>query len=112
MCDPNDAVYCNGSTDCAVSQGNKFLFEKLMNMTTSTTLIPENTYIMVILSSLSDSYIINGDGSTRTAAQINAPGNLNDYTNYAQSAVVADKLYIFGGLTGDHRKVSIFLLLF
>ena len=104
MCDPNDAVYCNGSTDCAVSQGNKFLFEELMNI--------HNTYIMVILRSLSDSYIINGDGSTRTAAQISAPGNVNGYTLDAQSAVVADKLYIFGGLTGDHRKVSIFLLLF
>ena len=75
-------------------------------------MIQENTYMMVILSSLSDSYIINGDGSTRTAAQISAPGNVNDYTYDAQSAVVADKLYIFGGETGDARKVSIFLLLF
>ncbi|CBY23675.1 unnamed protein product [Oikopleura dioica] len=109
MCDPNDAVYCNGSTDCAVSQGNKFLFEELMNMTTtttSTTLIPENTYIMVILSSLSDSFIINGDGSTRTAAQISGPGNVNGYTHDAQSAVVADKLYIFGGQTSDRRKIA------
>ena len=61
---------------------------------------------MVILSSLSDSYIINGDGSTRTAAQISAPSN--DFADRAQSAVVADKLYLFGG-SNDFRKVSIFL---
>ncbi|CBY13541.1 unnamed protein product [Oikopleura dioica] len=61
---------------------------------------------MVILPSLSDSYIINGDGSSRTAAQISAPGNANDYTNAALSAVVADKLYIFGGATGDNRKIA------
>ena len=63
---------------------------------------------MVILPSLSDSYIINGDGSSTTTAQISAP--IIDYTLDAQSAVVADKLYLFGGRTGDHRKVSIFLL--
>jgi len=62
--------------------------------------------MMVILSSLSDSYIINGDGSTRTAAQISAPSN--DFADRAQSAVVADKLYLFGG-SNDFRKVSIFL---
>ena len=70
---------------------------------------------MVILTRLSDSYIINGDGSTKTAAQISAPGNANTipgYTYDAQSAVVADKLYLFGGNSGDHRNVSIFLLLF
>ena len=67
-------------------------------------MIQENTYMMVILSSLGDSYIINGDGSTRTAAQISAPSN--DFADRAQSAVVADKLYLFGGRTGDYRKVS------
>ena len=65
---------------------------------------------MVILRSLSDSYIINGDGSTKKAAQISGPSN--GYTYDAQSAVVADKLYLFGGNSGDRRKVSIFLLLF
>ena len=107
MCDPNDPVYCNGSTDCVANQGNKFLFEELMNMIT--TMIQENTFIMVLLKSLRDSYVINGDGSTRTAAQISAPSNANDYTWDAQSAVVADKLYLFGGNSGDYRKVSIFL---
>ncbi|CBY13089.1 unnamed protein product [Oikopleura dioica] len=61
---------------------------------------------MVLLKSLSDSYIINGNGSTRTAAQISAPSNANDYTWDAQSAVVADKLYLFGGNSGDYRKIA------
>jgi len=61
---------------------------------------------MVILRSLSDSYIINGDGSTKKAAQISAPNNANDYTNFAVSAVVADKFYFFGGHTGDYRKIA------
>ena len=63
---------------------------------------------MVILPSLSDSYIINGDGSTKKAAQISAPSN--DYTDSAKSAVVADKLFFFGG--NDNQKVSIFLFFF
>jgi len=107
LCDPNDPVYCNGLTDCVANQGNKFLFEELMNMIT--TMIQENTFIMVLLKSLSDSYIINGNGSTRTAAQISAPSN--DFADRAQSAVVADKLYLFGG-SNDFRKVSIFLFFF
>ncbi|CBY33468.1 unnamed protein product [Oikopleura dioica] len=59
---------------------------------------------MVILSSLSDSYIINGDGSTKKAAQISAPSN--DYTDSAKSAVVADKFYLFGGRIGYYRKIA------
>ena len=55
--------------------------------------------------SLDASYVINGDGSTKSAAVIIAPDGINDYTNYAMSAVVADQLYIFGGYV-DYRKVS------
>jgi len=61
---------------------------------------------MVILNSLVFSFVINGDGSTKSAAQINAPKNLDDYTDYARSAVVADQLYIFGGNDVSGRKIA------
>ena len=56
--------------------------------------------------SLDESYVINGDGTTKSAAQISAPDANNEYTYDAMSAVVADKLYIFGGFQVDYRKVS------
>jgi hypothetical protein len=68
---------------------------------------------MVILGTLSDSFIINGDGTSISAVQISAPGNTNDYTSGARSAIVSDKLYLFGGEGVDtsYRKVTIFRLL-
>ena len=65
---------------------------------------------MVILGTLSDSYIINGDGTSISSVQIRAPGNINDYTNGARSAIVSDKLYLFGGdgVDTSYRKVILF----
>jgi len=63
-----------------------------------------NINIMVIPStSVGDSYVINGDGSTKSAVQINTPNDVHDYTKYARSAVVADQLYIFGGDVDSHK---------
>ena len=52
---------------------------------------------MVLLESLKDSYVINGDGSMMSTAQIHSPSQKNDYLAYSASAVVAGKLHIFGG---------------
>ena len=78
-------------------------------VTTTTTIA--DTFIMVILSSLSDSYIINGDGSHRSGVQITSPNDYNDYTHDMVSAFVAGQLYLFGGKNVDSRKVNLFLFL-
>ena len=57
----------------------------------------------MILSPLSESYITNGDGSSKKSVQLSAPSN--NYAEWAQSAVVQGKLHLFGGLT-DRKKVS------
>jgi len=66
---------------------------------------------MVILFTLVDSYIINGDGSQSTAVQLTSPNNLDTYTRNARSAIVGGQLYLFGGNRGDentqlHRKIA------
>ena len=68
---------------------------------------------MVILGTLTDSYIINGDGTSISSVQISAPGNINDYSMGARSAIVSDKLFLFGGdgVDTSYRKVKIFHLL-
>ena len=62
---------------------------------------------MVLLHTLSDSYMINGDGTSTSSIQIGAPGNNDDYTSGARSAVVSNNLYIFGGngVNTNSRKV-------
>ena len=57
----------------------------------------------MILQDLSASYLMNGEG-VKTSVTINA--DYNEYTEYAQSAVVQDKLYLFGG-GQDRRRVSL-----
>ena len=64
---------------------------------------------MVILESLSASYIINGDGSQRSDVVITSPNNVDNYTRNAQSVVVAGQLHLFGGVYADSRKVNLFL---
>ena len=74
-------------------------------------LFQSDIHFMVIVhdQSLSDSYIINGDGSQRLDVQITSPdGASADYAAHAQPAMVAGKLHLFGGWTGDDRKVSRF----
>ena len=70
--------------------------------------------ILVILNDqqgaqMSPSYLINGDGD-KTSVQIEAPSDSEapyyGYILYAQSAVVQDNLYIFGG-RHDRRRVSL-----
>ena len=69
---------------------------------------------MVIWESLEDSYVINGDGSMMSTAQIHSPSQKNNYLQYSASAVVAGRLHIFGGYKssanpGDNpsQKVSL-----
>jgi hypothetical protein len=64
---------------------------------------------MVINNSLGDSYIINGDGSQKSDVQITLPNNVDSYTYFARSAVVAGQLHLFGGSNVDVRKVSLLL---
>lgn len=61
----------------------------------------------MILSSLDKSYNINSDGTMRSPVAITAPNSDVNYSKYAQSAVVAGQLYLFGG-DGDNRKVDNF----
>ena len=64
---------------------------------------------MVILGTLSDSYMINGDGTSISPLQIGAPCNNDYYSLGARSAVVFDKLYMFGGsgVNTSSRKVIV-----
>ena len=68
---------------------------------------------MVIPSSLSASYVINGDGSQRFDVQLTAPAvdNSDLYVKSARSAVVMGQLYFFGGngIDDTRKKVSLFL---
>ena len=59
---------------------------------------------------LRDSYMIISDGSQRTDVQITTPnGSDAYYAEYAQPAIVAGKLYLFGGISSsDAQKVSHF----
>lgn len=67
--------------------------------------ILRDTYIMVIQSSLDASYVTNGDGSTKSAAQITAPNNVDDFSiRLSATAFVAGQLYIFGG-GNEPRKI-------
>ena len=62
---------------------------------------------MVIVENLAESYLMTGDG-TSTRAIINQPEGKNPqkYTYLSQSAIVKDKLYIFGGdNVDDSRRV-------
>ena len=65
---------------------------------------------MVILKSLSASYIINSDGSTTSSVQLTTPNNVDNYAERALPAVVAGQLYLFGGVAGDNRKVRLIFL--
>ena len=67
---------------------------------------------MVILKSLSASYIINGDGSTISSVQLTTPNNVDNYAERALPAVVAGQLYLFGGVAGDNRKVRLIFFIF
>ena len=53
--------------------------------------------------------MINGDGSRRSGVQLTFPNNDDEYAVYAQPAVVAGQLHLFGGMTIDrfseYRKV-------
>ena len=53
--------------------------------------------------------MINGDGSRRSGVQLTFPNNDDEYALYAQPAVVAGQLHLFGGMTIDrfseYRKV-------
>ena len=57
----------------------------------------------MILADLSASYLMNGEG-VKTSVKIIAESN--DYTYKAQSAVVQDKLHLFGG-SKDKRRVRL-----
>ena len=67
---------------------------------------------MVILGSLRDSYFINRDGSTKSAVQLSAPDDMDDYARRATSAVVADQLYLFGGWRGLRKVIFTFYFQF
>ena len=62
--------------------------------------------------SLDKSYVINDDGSTKSAAVLTSPNGANDYTNNAVSAVVADKLYLFGGNNSVESKKKVSFIFF
>ena len=67
------------------------------------------TNILVIIGEdLSASYLTNGEG-VKTSVKINAESN--DYDERAMSAVVQDKLYLFGG-EQDSRRVRLCKKLF
>jgi hypothetical protein len=66
--------------------------------------LKENENILVILENLSKSYLMSGNGTSMPAI-INQPEgkNPNQYTYYSRSAIVKDKLYIFGGKSDSTR---------
>ncbi|CBY11773.1 unnamed protein product [Oikopleura dioica] len=64
---------------------------------------PNDAFILVIPSSVDESYLQSGDGSSQISATINAPRN--DYTEYAAYAIVNGKLHIFGG-NSDYTKIA------
>ena len=49
---------------------------------------------------------MNGDGDEKVEARITAPSN--DHTEDSASALVKGRLFIFGGLKGDNKKVLFF----
>jgi len=56
---------------------------------------PSDVFILVIPTSVDESYLQSGDGSSQVSATINAPENY--YADYAAYALVNGKLHIFGG---------------
>jgi len=68
--------------------------------------LPSDTNITVINSNLAASYIINGVGGPPSFLNITAPNNDPEYTRYAQSAVVAGQLYLFGGLSDEEDPLD------
>merc|ERR1712127_653401 len=66
---------------------------------------PESNIHIMFIKSLSSSFMINGDGSRRSGVQLTFPNDISDYTLYAQPAVVAGQLHLFGGLS-EYRKIA------
>ncbi|CBY14235.1 unnamed protein product [Oikopleura dioica] len=62
-----------------------------------------DVFILVIPSSVDESYLQSGDGSSQISATINAPDNY--YAYYAAHALVNGKLHIFGGYY-DGTKIA------
>jgi hypothetical protein len=60
--------------------------------------LKDDENILVIVENLKESYLMTGDG-TSTPTIVNQPDSKNSkkYTHLSQSAIVKDKLYIFGG---------------
>ena len=59
-------------------------------------------YILVLRHSMSDAYVISGDGNSKVSASVTAPSD--DYAKEAQHALIGNRLFIFGGYS-DKRKV-------
>ncbi|CAG5108214.1 Oidioi.mRNA.OKI2018_I69.chr1.g3688.t1.cds [Oikopleura dioica] len=91
LCDPNDSIFCTGTTDCSKNQGNEYLFN----------LLPQ--HFLVMGESLSESYKFSVDDSTQTAVSVTAPSDV--FTKFAPHAIIKDMLYIFGG-ESDPQKIA------
>ena len=65
-----------------------------------------NDFVLIIRGDLGKSYSMKFDGSERAAASITAPSS--GYTYVSASALVNGQLFIFGGETGDYKKVLFF----
>ena len=50
--------------------------------------------------------MINGDGSRRSGVQLTFPNNDDEYALYAQPAVVAGQLHLFGGVVANRKVIK------
>jgi hypothetical protein len=63
--------------------------------------LKSDVFILVILSSIDESYLQSGDGSSQISATINAPDK--SYAESAAHAFVNGKLHIFGGYYDGYK---------
>lgn len=69
---------------------------------------PSEVSILALVKDLGKSFYINGDGSTKLAAKINAPTDF--FIESSKSALVNGQLYIFGGnIPSDKKRVPILM---
>ncbi|CAG5111069.1 Oidioi.mRNA.OKI2018_I69.chr2.g5405.t1.cds [Oikopleura dioica] len=109
-CEPTDTCHencCSGHRErmtacpCFQSQGTS---STTSPPTTQQPLDPSEMSILVLRYSISDAYVISGDGNSKVSATITAPAD--DYAKWPQHALIGNQLFIFGGYS-DRKKIAV-----